>query len=165
MVEEDLGEATIVYEGPDGEAESQTVQNEHVAYFQDHWILKTGEDDRGRDLVRRIPASRVYHVERTVEQFEEEVSTLRDQVESVADDLRTRLLGGSGGGDERSTTTESASRSESVSIDVTGGEPDDSDESDDRTSDDELGGDDSLGTGDAGENDDSDEDDPLGRNS
>lgn len=160
MVEEDLGKATIVYEGPDGETESQTVQNEHVAYFQDHWILKTGEDDRGRDLVRRIPAERVYHVERTVEQFEEEVSTLRDQVESVADDLRTRLLGGDSGGsgDERSTT-ESASRSESISIDVTSGEIDDADESD------ELDANDSLGTGGQSESDDTDEDDPLGHNS
>jgi len=157
MVEEDLGEATIVYEGPDGETESQTVQNEHVAYFQDHWILKTGEDDHGRDLVRRIPASRVYHVERTVEQFEEEVSTLRDQVESVADDLRTRLLGGGSGGsgDERSTT-ESTSRSESISIDVTSGDVDDSD--------DELD-DDSLGTGDLSGRDDADEDDAPGHNS
>src|SRR6056297_2723667 len=116
MVEEDLGEATIVYEGPDGETVEQNVENEHVAYFQDHWILKTGEDDRDRDLVRRIPASRVYHVERTVEQFEEEVSTLRDQVESVADDLRTRLLGG--GGDDRGSDSESPSRSESISIEV-----------------------------------------------
>ncbi|WP_135852912.1 hypothetical protein [Halorussus salinus] len=160
MVEEDLGEATIVYEGPDGETESQTVQNEHVAYFQDHWILKTGEDDHGRDLVRRIPAERVYHVERTVEQFEEEVSTLRDQVESVADDLRTRLLGSDSGGsgDERRTTTESASRSESVSIDVTSGEPSDSDDGD------ELDGDDALGTGDSSGSDDADEDDAPGRN-
>ncbi|UPV74724.1 hypothetical protein M0R89_01315 [Halorussus limi] len=131
MVEEDLGEATIVYEGPDGETVEKNVQNEHVAYFQDHWILKTGEDDEGRDLVRRIPASRVYHVERTVEQFEEEVSTLRDQVQSVADDLRTRLLGGgSSGGDERTTRSESTNRSESISIDVESGETGDGDPSD-----------------------------------
>ncbi|WP_243700429.1 hypothetical protein [Halorussus pelagicus] len=142
MVEEDLGEATIVYEGPDGETVEQNVENEHVAYFQDHWILKTGEDDRGRDLVRRIPASRVYHVERTVEQFEEEVSTLRDQVESVADDLRTRLLGS--GGDERGSDSESPSRSESISIEVERGEEDEPPGSD------ELGG-----TDDADEDDDS----------
>jgi hypothetical protein len=83
---------------------------------------------RGDDLVRRIPASRVYHVERTVEQFEEEVGTLRDQVESVADDLRTKLLGCGGG--ERSIETESASRSESISTDVERSENDESGDSD-----------------------------------
>ncbi|NHN59502.1 MULTISPECIES: hypothetical protein [Halorussus] len=108
MVEEDLGEATITYEAPDGETVEKTVQNEHVAYFQDHWIVKTGEDDEGRDLVRRIPASRVYHVERTVEEFEREVETLRDQVQSVADDLRKRFLG-EGGESDRTERTESIS--------------------------------------------------------
>ncbi|WP_435175207.1 hypothetical protein [Halorussus sp. AFM4] len=111
MVEEDLGEATITYEAPDGETAEKNVQNEHLAYFQDHWIVKTGEDDRGRDLVRRIPASRVYHVERTVEEFEREVETLRDQVQSVADDLRTKFLGEGGGSD-------GSERTESISIDV-----------------------------------------------
>ncbi|WP_137285150.1 hypothetical protein [Halorussus salinisoli] len=124
MVEEDLGEATITYEGPDGETVEQTVENEHVAYFQDHWIVKTGEDDRGRDLVRRIPASRVYHVERTVEQFEREVETVRDQVQSVADDLRTKLLGGASSGTDR------GSESETLHIDVESGESDDSDDRD-----------------------------------
>ena len=110
MVEEDLGEATITYEAPDGETVEKNVQNEYIAYFQDHWIVKTGEDDEGRDLVRRIPASRVYHVERTVEEFEREVETLRDQVQSVADDLRSRFLGESGGGEsDRSGATDSIS--------------------------------------------------------
>ncbi|MFC7079926.1 hypothetical protein [Halorussus caseinilyticus] len=126
MVEEDLGEATITYEGPDGETETQTVQNEHVAYFQDHWIVKTGEDEQGRDLVRRIPASRVYHVERTVEQFEREVETLRDQVQSVADDLRSRFLGG-----ESSSGSDRGSETEAFRIDVESGERDDGEESDD----------------------------------
>ncbi|KTG08759.1 hypothetical protein AUR64_13100 [Haloprofundus marisrubri] len=94
MVDKELGEATIVYEDPDGETIEKNVKNEHVAYFQDHWLVKVGEDDEGRDIVRRIPATRVYHVERTVEKFEEEVKTVRDQVQSFTDDLRSRLLGG-----------------------------------------------------------------------
>ena len=124
MVDEDLGEATITYEGPDGETVEKNVQNEHVAYFQDHWIVKTGEDDEGRDLVRRIPASRVYHVERTVEEFEREVETLRDQVQSVADDLRSKFLGESGGESDRSETTDS------ISINVESDESETDDERD-----------------------------------
>lgn len=101
-LDRDVGEATIVYETPDGETNERTVPNEHVAYFQDHWIVKTGEDDEGRDLVRRIPAQRVYHVERTVEEFKEEVKTVRDQVQSFASELRTKIAGdgGESGGDD-----------------------------------------------------------------
>ncbi|WP_224448405.1 hypothetical protein [Haloprofundus salilacus] len=101
MVDEELGEATIVYEDPDDGTVEKNVQNEHIAYFQDHWLVKVGEDDEGRDVVRRIPATRVYHVERTVERFEEEVKTIRDQVQSFTDDLRSRLLGGGDGSDEQ----------------------------------------------------------------
>jgi hypothetical protein len=97
MVETDLGRATIVYEDPNEGTVEKTVQNEHIAYFQDHWLVKTGEDERGHDVVRRIPATRVYYVERSVEEFEREVKTLRDQVQSFTDDLRTRILGGGGG--------------------------------------------------------------------
>ena len=86
MVEEDLGEATIVYEGPDGTVE-ETVDNEHVAYFQDHWIVKTGENEAGHDTVRRIPAGRVYHVERDVEEFEREAATMFDELQSVASEF------------------------------------------------------------------------------
>ncbi|MFB6078152.1 MAG: hypothetical protein ABEJ80_04145 [Halarchaeum sp.] len=93
-MDEDLGRATIVYENADGDTVERTVPNEHIAYVQDHWILKTDGDESGVDTVRRIPIQRVYHVERDVEEFREEVETLRDQVESVADDLRSRLLGG-----------------------------------------------------------------------
>ncbi|WP_101295352.1 hypothetical protein [Halegenticoccus soli] len=115
MVEEDLGQATIAYEDPDDGTVERTVQNEHVAYFQDHWIVKTGEDEQGRDLVRRIPYQRVYYVERSVEAFEEEVKTLRDQVQSVADGLRSKLLGGG----------ESRGESDVQRIDVESGDPDD----------------------------------------
>ena len=94
MVDEDLGQATIVYDDPNDGTVEQTVENEHVAYFQDHWILKVDERD-GRDVVRRIPHQRVHYVEREVEEFREEVNTLTNQVESFADDVRERLFGGS----------------------------------------------------------------------
>lgn len=121
MVETELGKATILYEDPNEGTVEETVDNEHVAYFQDHWIVKTGEHDEGHDMVRRIPAQRVYFVERNVEEFEEEVRTLRNQVQSLADgiglqvqtlrdrvetvtgELQTELLGGA----ERSEGTES----------------------------------------------------------
>jgi len=99
MVEQDLGEATIAYEAPDGETVEENVENEHVAYFQDHWMLRVGEDEQGRDRVRRIPSERVFYVERTVEEFEREVETVREQVQSVAEDLRSKLLGGERGPD------------------------------------------------------------------
>ena len=101
-LERDVGEATIVYETPDDDVVEKTIPNEHVAYFQDHWIVKTNEDEEGNDLVRRIPARRVYYVERSVEEFEEEVATLLDQVQSFASDLRTKLpIGGDGGRGDR----------------------------------------------------------------
>ncbi|WP_436343806.1 hypothetical protein [Natronorubrum sp. FCH18a] len=102
-LERDIGQATIVYEEPDEDTVRKTVPNEHIAYFQDHWIVKTDEDEEGHDIVRRIPAQRVHYVERSVEQFEEEVKTLVDQVQSFAADLRTKLPvgGSSGGGGER----------------------------------------------------------------
>ena len=117
-LERDIGEATIVYEDPDEETVRKSVPNEHIAYFQDHWIIKTDEDDQGRDIVRRIPARRVHYVERTVEEFAEEVETLVDQVQSLASDLRTKIPvgggGSSGGGD----------RPEPHRIDVERGAPD-----------------------------------------
>ncbi len=98
-LDEDIGEATIVYEHPEEGTVEREVPNEHIAYFQDHWLIKTGEDEDGRDLVRRIPAQKVHYVERTVERFEEEVKTLRDQVQSFAEDIRTKIpVGGARGG-------------------------------------------------------------------
>jgi hypothetical protein len=32
----ELGQATIVYDDPDGEKTSREVDNEHIVYFQDH---------------------------------------------------------------------------------------------------------------------------------
>lgn len=168
MVEKELGRATIVYEHPREGTVERTVQNEHLAYFQDHWIVKQedgeagtgddsmhdgkrrnddapshdahdegdqghdahggdqdadadahehGVDEEGHDVVRRIPVQRVHYVDRTVDEFEAEVSTLKNQVQSFADDLRTKFLGGR---EERERGTNAAGRgeSESVRIDV-----------------------------------------------
>ena len=104
-LEEDIGEATIVYETPDEETVEKTVPNEHTAYFQDHWIIKTGEDDQGRDIIRRIPHQRVYYVERSVEEFEEEIGTLFDRVESLATRLQTKIPIGGGGSEQREEPT------------------------------------------------------------
>ena len=152
MVEEDLGEATIAYEDPDEGTVERTVQNEHVAYFQDHWIIKTDETEGGRDTVRRIPAQRVYYVERSVEEFEQEVGTLKDQVQSFTDDLRSKLLGG---GD----ASETGEEPEPYRIEVKSGEPDESGES---SGSDESGGDESMESGGSetnGESDDGDRSD------
>ncbi len=99
-LERDLGEATIVYDDPHEETVETNVPNEHIAYFQDHWMIKTDEDEAGNDIVRRIPAQRVHYVERSVEEFEREVETVLDQVQSFAADLRTKIP--VGGSDERS---------------------------------------------------------------
>lgn len=87
MEEADLGKATILYEAPGGETVEETVDNEHVVYFQDHWIVKTDEHGEGHDVIRRIPAERVYFVERNVEEFEDEVRTLLDEVQSFAEGI------------------------------------------------------------------------------
>jgi hypothetical protein len=103
MSETDLGTATIVYEHPEEGTVEKEVDNEAIAYFQDHWLLKRDEDDSGSDLVRRIPAHRVYYVDRTVDEFSEEVTTLKDQVESLASDIRAKLPGSD---QPRETTSE-----------------------------------------------------------
>ncbi|WP_312909025.1 hypothetical protein [Natronosalvus caseinilyticus] len=101
-IQRDLGEATIVYEEPDEGTVRKTIPNEHVAYFQDHWIIKTDEDEEGHDIIRRIPTRRVHYVERSVEEFEQEVETLLDRVQSFASELQTKIPvgGGKGGNDE-----------------------------------------------------------------
>lgn len=119
-LDEDLGEATIVYEDPHDGTVEKTVPNEHVAYFQDHWIVKTDEDDHGHDIVRRIPAQRVHYVERSVEEFEEEVSTLFDRVESVAKGLQGKIPIGEGDADGGKSEDPEPHR-----IDIDSGELDD----------------------------------------
>lgn len=124
MADKDLGDATIVYEDRDGETTERTVQNEHLAYFQDHWILKADEDEQGRDVVHRIPLQRVYYVERSVQKFEQEISTLRDQVESFADELRSKLP-------SAPRREERQSDEEVRRLDVTSGEREEVDERED----------------------------------
>lgn len=85
MTDAELGYATIVYDDPDeGRVETQ-VENEHIAYFDDHWLVKTGEDSGGNDLVRRIPRKRVHYVERSVEEFEDRVDRMVDEVKGRFD--------------------------------------------------------------------------------
>ncbi len=107
---DDLGRATITYEGPEGETVETKVDNEKIAYFQDHWIIETGESDEGYDRVRRIPSHRVYYVERDVDEFKEEVKSLRNQVQTFASEVKSKLSSTAGetsgertrrGGDDR----------------------------------------------------------------
>ena len=100
VTERDVGQAVIVYEGPDGGQVEKQVENDGIAYFQDHWIVRTGETDEGHDTVRRIPSHRVYYVERDVEEFKEEVKSLRSQVQSIASEVKSKIS--SGGGKEKS---------------------------------------------------------------
>ncbi|RDZ63980.1 hypothetical protein C5B90_12800 [Haloferax sp. Atlit-12N] len=109
MTDTDLGTAVIVYDDPDEGTVEKRVENESIAYFQDHWIVKLDEDAGGNDVVRRIPIQRVHYVERSVEEFETEVKTLRNQVESFAKNLQSSLLGG---GDDADTRTEDPQRIE-----------------------------------------------------
>ncbi|EMA49236.1 hypothetical protein C450_18273 [Halococcus salifodinae DSM 8989] len=84
MVDPELGRATIVYDKLDEGQVEITVDNEYIAYFDDHWLVKVGEDDDGNDVVRRIPRDRVQHVERSVEKFQ-------DKLDMMADEARERL--------------------------------------------------------------------------
>jgi len=75
----ELGQATIVFDDPDGETTKRVVDNEHIVYFQDHWQFKTGTDAEGNDVIRRIPIQRVHYVERSVEEFQDRVDAMIDQ--------------------------------------------------------------------------------------
>jgi len=101
MEQLELGEATIVYEDPDEGRTEMTVDNEELIYAKDHWMLPVDTDEEGNDLMRHLPRDHVYHVDRNVEEFEEEVATVKHRVESIARDLQDRLpvdipLGGEG---------------------------------------------------------------------
>jgi hypothetical protein len=97
MDEIELGQATIVYDDPEEGTTEVTVDNEEVVYARDHWMLKSGTDDDGNDLMKQIPRDRVHSVERNVERFEDEASTVRNRVESLASEMRERLpVGGDG---------------------------------------------------------------------
>ena len=125
-LDENVGRATIVYEDPAEGTVEKTVANEHIAYFQDHWMIKIEEDEQGRDRVRRVPAFKVHYVERTVDEFAEEVGTLKGEIGSVASDLQEKLpIGGEGDSDEEGNEDPGEG---SVHIDVTDGSPDDPDD-------------------------------------
>ena len=85
----ELGTATIVYETAAEEIEQVTVDNEHIAYFQDHWLFAYGTDDDGNDVVRRVPKERVRYVERSVgeleETFESGVEKAKGKLEELTD--------------------------------------------------------------------------------
>ncbi len=91
MEQIELGQATIAYEDQEGEVVEKTVDNEEIVYARDHWMLKSGTDDDGNDLMSQIPRDRVLRVDRNVERFEDEARTVRRRVESIASDLREKL--------------------------------------------------------------------------
>jgi hypothetical protein len=92
VADEDLGTASIVYDLPAEGTVEWTGQNEHLVYFQDHWLIKLEETAEG-DVIRRIPRNRVHYVERSVEEFEAEIESVQNRVRSVADDLQSKVLG------------------------------------------------------------------------
>lgn len=121
MEQLELGQATIVYEDPEEGRKEMTVDNEELVYAKDHWMLPVGTDEEGNDLMRHLPRDHVYHVDRNVEKFEEEVATVRHRVESIAKDLQERLpveipLGGEQR--PRPHTDEPPSTSTTVQIDT-----------------------------------------------
>ncbi|MBX0285903.1 hypothetical protein [Haloarcula salinisoli] len=103
MEEIELGQATIVYEGTDGETVEETLDNEEIVYARDHWHVHTGTDEDGNDLMTQIPKERVHRVDRNVEKFEDQAGTVRRRVESLASDLRERIPVDVGNGGRRET--------------------------------------------------------------
>jgi hypothetical protein len=101
MDELELGQATITYDDPEAGTVTETVDNEELVYARDHWMVKTGTDEDGNDLMHQIPRDRVHHVARSAEAFEEQIQTVRHRVESIASDLRERIPVDIGDGGER----------------------------------------------------------------
>ncbi|MWG34504.1 hypothetical protein [Halomarina oriensis] len=77
----DVGTARVVYETPDG-VERVEVDNEHVAFVDEHWVVvePSGEADEG--TVTRIPRDRVYRVERSTEEVTSRARDLLDEATS-----------------------------------------------------------------------------------
>ncbi|OVE85770.1 hypothetical protein [Natronolimnobius baerhuensis] len=88
MTDAALGTATIVYETPDGEIDEVTVDNEHIAFFQQHWLFAYDVDDDGNDIVRRVPHGRVHYVERSVEELEDTFDTTVDKAKDKLEEIR-----------------------------------------------------------------------------
>lgn len=83
----ELGKATIVYETATGDLERATVDNDHIAYFQGHWLFAYGTDSDGNDVVRRVPRERVRLVERSVEEIEARFETAVDEAKGKLENL------------------------------------------------------------------------------
>ncbi|MFC6769542.1 hypothetical protein [Natrinema soli] len=83
-----LGTATIVYETPSEDVEHVTVDNDRIAYFQDHWLFAYGTDDDGNDVVRRVPKESVHYVERSVEEIEETFESGLEKAKGKLEELR-----------------------------------------------------------------------------
>ena len=79
MADPDVGTATIVYDDPDEGTMEREVENENVVYFDDHWLIKVGENDEGDDVVRRIPRERIHYVERSIDELEKKVQGAIEQ--------------------------------------------------------------------------------------
>ena len=78
----DVGTARVVYETPDG-VERVDVDNERVAFVDEHWVLvEPDSDDGSRGTVTRIPRDRVYSVERSTEELESKAKSLVDEAAS-----------------------------------------------------------------------------------
>ncbi|WP_254536463.1 hypothetical protein [Halomarina litorea] len=77
----DIGTATIRYETPEGHTEER-VDNERIAFVDDHWVVWEESEEGDGGTVRRIPRDRVYAVERDVEELESTVQSLLDEAAS-----------------------------------------------------------------------------------
>ncbi|MBZ6495980.1 hypothetical protein [Natrinema longum] len=86
--EPELGTATIVYELPGEDVERVTVDNDRIAYFQDHWLFAYGTDEDGNDVVRRVPKARVHFVERSVEEVTETFESGLEKAKAKLEELR-----------------------------------------------------------------------------
>ncbi|WP_324661595.1 hypothetical protein [Haloarcula sediminis] len=131
MDEIELGQATIVYEDPDEGVVRDTVDNEEIVYARDHWMVRTGTDEDGNDLMKQIPKERVHRVDRTVEEFEDQAGTVRRRVESLASDLRERIPVDVGDGGRRETRqSEPQEPARTIPVDDNEGDSHDTDDFD-----------------------------------
>ena len=84
----EVGKATIVYETATDDLERATVDNDHIAYFQGHWLFAYGTNEEGDDVVRRVPKERVRYVERTVEEIEETFESGIEKAKGKLEEIR-----------------------------------------------------------------------------
>lgn len=77
----DIGTASITYETSDGVTEKR-VDNERIAFVDDHWVVWEANEDDDGGTVQRIPRDRVYGVEREVDELERTVENIIDEAAS-----------------------------------------------------------------------------------